>query len=118
MRESEVDMLMAQDVIECVREAPDGIACAHELLGQLDEATLQVRERLSHALSRRLVAEADLADAQAACSLTDEGDERLVEEGLERLKRTRAQVAHERDRLSRITFRHTQAEACLALLTR
>ena len=118
MREAEIDELIALDVMGAVSASDEPVAFAEGLVARLDEALCAVRDKLSGALSRLLLAEADLADAEALVALTEDGDEEVVREERHRRQRLMADIARERDRLAAITYHRTQARACIALLER
>lgn len=118
MREAEIGKLVALDVMAEVAGAEERIACARDLVARYDAAIGQVRDKLSDALAKQLMAEADLADAEAACALSDTGNEEVVLDERRRLGRLRVAVERERDRLEEITFRRTQAKACIAFIER
>lgn len=140
MREAEIDELVELDVMEEMAGAKDRIAYARDLIARCDEAIGQVRDRLSDELAKQLMAEADLADAEAAYALSDTDKEEFTPDKWQRGRRLdafpetdcvevilveRQRVGHlrhavtrDRVRLEEINFRRTQAKACIAFIER
>ena len=119
MPESETARLASIDVNAEVTAALDRAGVATALASSIEAAMAETREELSRALSRRMLYQADIADAGARVA------EGLVSEdasGLEQAtflyERADREVTRLRGTLDALKLRHTEAKARLSLLTR
>ena len=106
---------MSDTINDTISAATDKVQAAKELICEAETKADTVREALSVALARQLMASADLADFEATFSETGKGA-RDVEEATHRLEREHAKVNELRNELDALKLDAARARARLELL--